>query len=320
MKDSRDYIIVRGAKENNLHNVSLSIPKNKLIVFSGVSGSGKSSLAFQTIYEEGRRRYIDSLSSYARQFLGNSKKPDVESIDGLSPSISIEQKTTHNNPRSTVGTVTEIYDYLRLLFSRIGKPFCPNHKIEITAQTTKKIINHIMGYKDNSRLVFLSPVVTGEKGAHTNLLEKLKREGFVRIRLDGNIFSLDDEITMSKTKKHTIEIVVDRVIKTEENKSRIAEAVEVSLEYGNGIIHVEIDGKVDTFSRNHSCSYGDFDIPTIEPRLFSFNSPGGMCLDCKGLGLQLQANHKILMPNKELSINDGGIVYFKNLVTTKNLE
>ena len=320
MNDSKDYINIKGAKENNLQNINLSIPKNKLVVFTGVSGSGKSSLAFQTIYEEGRRRYIDSLSSYARQFLGNTKKPDVESIDGLSPSISIEQKTTHNNPRSTVGTVTEIYDYLRLLFSRIGKPFCPYHKIEITAQTTKNIIQHIMSYKEKSRLILLSPVVTQEKGTHINLLNKLKREGFVRIRVDDQILSLDDDINLSKNKKHTIQIVVDRIVKTINNKSRIAEAIEIALEYGDGVMHVEVDGKLDTFSRNHSCSYGDFDIPSIEPKLFSFNSPIGMCDKCKGLGLELRANHKIIMPDKSLSINDGGIIYFKNLVGTQNLE
>ena len=320
MKDSRDYIIIRGAKENNLKNIDISIPKNKLIVFSGVSGSGKSSLAFQTIYEEGRRRYIDSLSSYARQFLGNSKKPDVESIDGLSPSISIEQKTTHNNPRSTVGTVTEIYDYLRLLFARIGKPFCPNHNIEITAQSTKKIIDHIVSYPKNTRLIFLSPVVVNEKGTHHNLLEKLKKEGFVRVRIDGVILSLDDEIDISKNKKHNIEIVVDRLIKTNDNISRISEGVEISLEYGSGVMHIESNNELVTFSRNHSCSYGDFDIPSIEPRLFSFNSPNGMCLKCKGLGVELQVNPAILMPDKSLSINDGGISYYKNLIGTENLE
>ena len=320
MKDSRDYIIIRGAKENNLKNIDISIAKNKLIVFSGVSGSGKSSLAFQTIYEEGRRRYIDSLSSYARQFLGNSKKPDVESIDGLSPSISIEQKTTHNNPRSTVGTVTEIYDYLRLLFARIGKPFCPNHNIEITAQSTKKIIDHIVSYPKNTRLIFLSPVVVNEKGTHHNLLEKLKKEGFVRVRIDGVILSLDDEIDISKNKKHNIEIVVDRLIKTNDNISRISEGVEISLEYGSGVMHIESNNELVTFSRNHSCSYGDFDIPSIEPRLFSFNSPNGMCLKCKGLGVELQVNPAILMPDKSLSINDGGISYYKNLIGTENLE
>ena len=320
MKDSRDYIIIKGARENNLKNINLSIPKNKLIVFSGVSGSGKSSLAFQTIYEEGRRRYIDSLSSYARQFLGNSKKPDIDSIDGLSPSISIEQRTTNNQPRSTVGTVTEIYDYLRLLFARIGKPFCPNHNIEITAQTTKKIINHIMQYPDDTRLILLAPVVSGEKGTHANLLLKLKKDGFLRVKVDGTILSLDDEITLSKNKKHNIEIVVDRILKTKENYSRIAEAIEVGLGYGQGVINAEVNGKFDTFSKNHSCPHSDFDIPNIEPRLFSFNSPNGMCESCKGLGVELRANEKIIIPDHSLTINEGGIKYFKNLVGTGNLE
>ena len=320
MNDSRDYIIIKGARENNLKNIDLNIPKNKLIVFSGVSGSGKSSLAFQTIYEEGRRRYIDSLSSYARQFLGNSKKPDIDSIDGLSPSISIEQRTTNNQPRSTVGTVTEIYDYLRLLFARVGKPYCPNHKIEITAQTTKKIINHIMQFPDNTRLILLAPVVSSEKGTHVNLLQKLKKDGFLRVRVNGIILSLDDEIKLSKNKKHNIEIVVDRILKTKENYSRIAEGIEVGLGYGNGIINTEVNGKLDTFSQNHSCPYSDFDIPNIEPRLFSFNSPNGMCESCKGLGIELKANKNIIIPDQSLTINEGGIKYFKNLVGTGNLE
>jgi len=321
MKESQKYIIVKGAKENNLKNIDVKLPKNKLIVFTGVSGSGKSSLAFNTIYEEGRRRYVDSLSSYARQFLGGTKKPLVDSIEGLSPAISIEQKTTHNNPRSTVGTVTEIYDYLRLLYARIGKAVCPKHKIEITAQKTKDIINDIYKEKDGTKLIILAPISKGEKGSHQNLFDKLRREGFLRVKVNGNVLSLDDNIKLDKNKRHDIDIVVDRIVLNKEDRGRINEALELAFEYGKGLVKVDFIGKeVKQYSKFHACPHGDFNMPLVEPKLFSFNSPSGMCNECKGLGVKLTTDPKKLMPNMDLSINQGGITYFKNTVGTDNLE
>ena len=321
MKETQNFIIVKGARENNLKNIDIKIPKNKLVVFTGVSGSGKSSLAFNTIYEEGRRRYVDSLSSYARQFLGGTKKPLVDSIEGLSPAISIEQKSTHNNPRSTVGTVTEIYDYLRLLYARVGKPFCPTHKHEITAQKTKDILKKIFSYKEGTKLIVLAPIVKKEKGTHSNLFDRLRREGFLRVRVNGTIQSLDDEITLSKTIKHEIDLVVDRIVLSKDEKSRITEALELAMEFGKGLVKVEFIGVgVETFSKHHSCEHGDFDMPIIEPRLFSFNSPSGMCEECRGLGVKLKTDIDKLIPNRDLSINQGGIVYFKNLVGSTNLD
>lgn len=319
--NSLNFIIVKGAKENNLKNINVEIPKNKFVVFTGVSGSGKSSLAFNTIYEEGKRRYIDSLSSYARQFLGNAQKPLVDSIEGLSPAISIEQKTTHSNPRSTVGTVTEIYDYLRLLYARVGTPYCPNHKKEISAQSNKDILTSIFKNPENTKLIILAPLVKNEKGTHINLFEKLKRDGFLRVRVNGAVLSLDDEIKISKNKRHTIELVVDRVVLKKNDKSRIAEAVELAVEYGKGLVAVQIlEGPQNVYSKHHSCPSGDFNMPLIEPRLFSFNSPAGMCEQCKGLGLKLKVDVNKLIPDRSKSINQGGVLYFKNLVNSDNLE
>ncbi|GIZ05754.1 UvrABC system protein A [Metamycoplasma salivarium] len=316
-----EKIIIKGAKENNLKNVDVTLPKNKFIVFTGLSGSGKSSLAFNTIYEEGRRRYVDSLSSYARQFLGGTKKPDVESIEGLSPAISIEQKTTHNNPRSIVGTVTEIYDYLRLLYARIGKPFCPTHKIEITAQKLKDIIGSVFKYPEGEKIYILSPVVTNEKGSHQVLFAKLKRDGFLRVKINGEIFELDKDINLDKNKKWTIELVIDRLVLSPDQLSRVSEAIENALEYSNGLVTIEALSKEKrTFSIQHSCEYGDFDMPKIEPKLFSFNAPAGMCPNCKGLGYLQKASFDLIAPDKNLSINEGGIKYYKNLVGTQNLE
>ncbi|BAW18520.1 excinuclease ABC subunit A [Mycoplasmopsis bovigenitalium] len=318
---AKDQIIIKGARENNLENVSLTLPKNKLIVFTGLSGSGKSSLAFNTIYEEGRRRYVDSLSNYARQFLGGTNKPDVDSIEGLSPSIAIEQKTTHNNPRSTVGTVTEIYDYLRLFFARAGKPFCPKHNIEIKSQTNKDILDSIYSLEPNSKIIILSPVIDSEKGTHANLIEKLRKEGFLRLKIDGDILALDTEIKLDKNIKHTIDIVVDRVVVDEENRARIAEAISVAAEYGKGQIKIEtIEGEVKIFSKLHSCAFKDFEMPRIEPRLFSFNSPSGACEHCKGLGVDLKASFDALVPEPWRSISAGGIKIFENTVNTQNLE
>ncbi len=307
--NNRDFISIRGANENNLKNVSLIIPKNKLVVFTGLSGSGKSSLAFNTIYEEGRRRYVDSLSSYARQFLGGTKKPNVESIEGLSPSISIEQKTTHSNPRSTVGTITEIHDYLRLLFAKIGKPFCPKHKIEISSQKIKDIINSIYKIKNNSKLLILSPIIKGQKGTNKNLFDKLRQDGFLRVKVDGDILSLDDEIEIEKNKSHDISIVVDRVILNEESKTRITESVNVALEYSKGLVDIEnIDtGELFNFSQQFACVHGDFQMPKIETKLFSFNSPYGMCDECKGLGVIIEPDLDLIIQNKKLSVNEGAL-------------
>lgn len=322
MNDSQKYITIKGARENNLKNIDVKIPKNKLVVMTGVSGSGKSSLAFKTIYEEGRRRYVDSLSSYARQFLGGTQKPDVESIDGLSPAISIEQKTTHNNPRSTVGTVTEIYDYLRLLFARIGVPYCPNHKIIIKGQNLRDIVNSVWQLKPNSRLIISSPLAEKEKGTHRFLFENLKKDGFLRVKVNNTIYNLNDEIDLDKNKKHDIDLIIDRVVLSEDNRSRITEAIEVALDKSNGLVKVmDIDSKEEKqYSRNHACKHGDFDMPLIEPRLFSFNSPNGMCNKCKGLGIKLKADKRLLIPKPHLSIEDGAITYFKNIVHTDNLE
>lgn len=307
--NNRDFITIKGANENNLKNISLVVPKNKFVIFTGLSGSGKSSLAFNTIYEEGRRRYVDSLSSYARQFLGGTKKPKVDSIEGLSPAISIEQKTTHANPRSTVGTITEIHDYLRLLFAKIGKPICPKHKVEISAQKLKDIINLIYKIPINSKLLICSPIIKGQKGTNKNLFEKLRQDGFLRVKIDDNIFSLDDEIHIEKNKLHNISIIVDRIVLTEENKFRITEAVNIALEYSKGLVDVEnLDNKeIYNFSQQFACVHGDFQMPKIETKLFSFNSPYGMCDKCKGLGVIIEPNIDLIIPNKKLSINEGAI-------------
>ena len=308
--NKKNFIIIKGANENNLKNIDLIIPKDKLIVFTGVSGSGKSSLAFNTIYEEGRRRYIDSLSSYARQFLGGTKKPNVDSIEGLSPAISIEQKTTHNNPRSTVGTITEIYDYLRLLFARLGKPFCPKHNIEISSQKLKDILDSILENQDGTKLIILSPVLSGAKGENTKLIERLKREGFLRIKINDEFHNLDDEILLPKNKKYDLEIVVDRITLSTDTKDRISEAVVIALEYSKGLVNVEILGKkVNKYSQLYSCIFKDFEMPKIEPKLFSFNSPYGMCNFCKGIGLILRPDIDLLIPNKQLTINQGAIEF-----------
>ncbi len=325
MNNSQKFIIVKGAKENNLKNINVSIPKNKLVVFTGVSGSGKSSLAFNTIYEEGRRRYVDSLSSYARQFLGNTQKPLVDSIDGLSPAISIEQKSTHNNPRSTVGTVTEIYDYLRLLYARIGKVYCPNNHGLIPAQTTKDIFDDIYKNAIGSKLNIFSPIVKNEKGTFQNLFEKLRREGFLRLRINGQIVSIEDEkqtISLNKNKRHDIDIMIDRIVLRDDERSRISEAIEIALEHGKGFMAVEnIDTKeIKNYSKYHSCRQCGFNMVQIEPRLFSFNAPLGMCEGCKGLGIKLVVDINKLIPNFQLSIRQGGIKFYENLVMTLNLD
>ena len=319
---TKNKIIIKGASENNLKNLDVAIPKDKLIVFTGVSGSGKSSLAFNTIYEEGRRRYVESLSSYARQFLGNSKKPLVDSIEGLSPSISIEQKTTHNNPRSTVGTVTEVYDYLRLLYAKIGKAYCPKHKILISAQKINDIIDSIYQNKEGTKLIVFSPVVFNEKGTHKNLFQKLYQDGFLRVKVNDAIYSLDEEINLNKNQKHNISIVIDRIVLKKEDRSRIVEAIEIAFDYSKGLVEIEnLDKKtMDLYSKYLSCPEGDFNMPILEPKLFSFNSPFGMCDDCKGLGIKLTVDKNKLFKEPKKSIIQGGIVYFQNIVNTRNID
>lgn len=305
-----DKIIIKGARENNLKNINIELPKNKLIVMTGLSGSGKSSLAFDTIYAEGQRRYVESLSAYARQFLGGSEKPDVDSIEGLSPAISIDQKTTNNNPRSTVGTVTEIYDYLRLVFARVGVPYCPNHNIPISSQSIEEMTNKVMEYPIGTKLIILSPVVHGEKGTHKDLLEKLRKEGYIRVRVNGEMLDLSEDIDLEKNKKDKIDVVIDRIVLKEDSRSRLFEAIEQSTKLANGKVVVQILGEEEkelVFSEQFACPHCEFSLPELEPRMFSFNAPYGACPDCKGLGVKLQIDEELIIPNKTLSLNDGAI-------------
>lgn len=304
-----DKIIVKGARENNLKNVNIELPKNKLIVMTGVSGSGKSSLAFDTIYAEGQRRYVESLSAYARQFLGGTEKPDVDSIEGLSPAISIDQKTTSRNPRSTVGTVTEIYDYLRLLFARIGVPYCPNHHIPIESQSVEEMVNKILEYPLGTKLIVLAPIVHGSKGTHKDVLDQLRKDGFARIRVNGEMRDLSEEIVLDKNKKDTIDVVVDRIVLKEDSRSRLHESIEVATKLAEGKVIIDLVGDKElVFSEAFACPYCEFSLPELEPRIFSFNAPYGACPDCKGLGIKLQIDPDLVIPNKELSINEGCIV------------
>ena len=305
-----DKIIVKGARENNLKNIDIELPKNKLIVMTGVSGSGKSSLAFDTIYAEGQRRYVESLSAYARQFLGNSEKPDVDSIEGLSPAISIDQKTTNNNPRSTVGTVTEIYDYLRLIFARVGVPYCPNHHIPITSQSVEEMTNKVLEYEEGTKIIIMSPVVHGEKGTQKDLLENLRKEGYVRVRVDDETLDLSEEINLDKNKKHKIDVVIDRLIIKDGIRSRLFEAIEAATKLSEGKVIIQILGdnkKEILMSESFACPYCEFSLPELEPRIFSFNAPYGACPDCKGLGVKLQIDADLLIPDKEKSISKGCI-------------
>lgn len=300
-----DKIRVIGAKENNLKNVSLEIPRNKLVVFSGVSGSGKSTLAFNTIFAEGQRRYIESLSSYARMFLGQAQKPDVESIEGLSPSISIDQKSTNHNPRSTVGTVTEIYDYLRLLFSRLGVPYCPNCHKPIERQTVDQIVDKIISYGEGAKILILAPVVRSQKGAQQKLFESLKKSGYVRVQVDGNIYTLDEEINLDKNIKHTISVVVDRLVIKEEINSRLTESVETALKLADGLVIASCNDQEELFSTNFSCPECGYSLEEISPRLFSFNNPYGACPNCTGLGFTNDIDEGKVLKNWHLSINQG---------------
>ena len=303
-----DKIIVKGAREQNLKNINIEIPRNKLVVLTGLSGSGKSSLAFETIYAEGQRRYVESLSAYARQFLGNMEKPDVDSIEGLSPAISIDQKTTNRNPRSTVGTVTEIYDYLRLLFARIGKPICPVHGVEIKAQSIEQMVNRLNEYEERTRMQILAPIVVGKKGTHVKVIEQLKKDGYVRVRVDGEMLDLDDSIELNKNKKHTIEVVVDRIAIKPDSSARLADSLETALKLGSGKVLIDVIGKEElVFSEHFSCPYCDFTVGELEPRMFSFNSPFGACPECSGLGVQKKIDIDLLIPDLKLSIAQGAI-------------
>ncbi len=319
-KSAKDYIIVKGARENNLKNIDCTIPKGSLTVFTGLSGSGKSTLAFDTIFSEGQRRYMESLSSYARQFLGGFEKPDVESIDGLSPSISIDQKSTSHNPRSSVGTVTEIYDYLRLLYARIGVPYCPNHHTPIHSYSPVAMANAILQYENGSRISILSPVVKHEKGTHAETIEKLRKQGFARLRVDGEMTLIEDVKPLDKNKRHDIDIVIDRLIIKEGLESRVNEDVELALDYGHGYLVILSDKGERLLSQHHSCPECGFSIPSLEPRLFSFNAPLGYCPDCHGLGIKREVAIGLLVPDPDLSINAGGIRYFANIVGTSNIE
>ena len=313
-------IVVKGARENNLKNLDVTIPKNKFVVITGVSGSGKSSLAFNTIYAEGQRRYVESLSAYARQFLGGNEKPLVESIDGLSPAISIDQKTTSHNPRSTVGTVTEIYDYLRLLYARVGTPFCPDHDIAIVSQSVKAIVDKITAICKGKKMQILSPVVVNKKGTHKELFDRLRKESFIRVSINGEVRRLDEEIILDKNKRYSIDIVVDRIVWDGEELSRIYETVEVATEYGDGNVIVDIDGERHFYSKKFACPKCEFSIPMLEPRLFSFNSPAGACEECNGLGYRLEVDENLLIPDRSLSIGEGAIVYYKNFLFSENIE
>ena len=307
-KDSRQYIKIRGANEHNLKNVDVDIPRDKLVVLTGLSGSGKSSLAFDTIYAEGQRRYMESLSSYARQFLGQMEKPDVESIEGLSPAISIDQKSTNRNPRSTVGTVTEIYDYFRLLYARAGIPHCPKCGREIKKQTVDQMVEQVMAFPERTKIQLLAPVVRGRKGTHVKLLERARKSGYVRVRIDGNMYELSEEIKLDKNIKHNIEIVVDRLVVKEGIEQRLTDSIENVLNLAEGLMTVDvIGGEPVQFSESFSCPDCGISIEEIEPRSFSFNNPFGACPECFGLGYKMEFDEDLMIPDKRLSISEGAI-------------
>lgn len=303
-----DRIEVKGARAHNLKNIDVTIPRDQLVVVTGLSGSGKSSLAFDTIYAEGQRRYVESLSAYARQFLGQMDKPDVDAIEGLSPAISIDQKTTSRNPRSTVGTVTEIYDYLRLLYARVGKPHCPEHGIEITSQTIEQMVDRILEYPERTKLQVLAPIISGRKGAHVKVLDQIRKQGYVRVRIDGEMAELSDDIELEKNKKHSIEVVIDRIVVKEGVAARLSDSLETALRLGEGRVMIDIIGQEELmFSEHHACPLCGFSIGELEPRLFSFNSPFGACPTCDGLGLKLEVDPELVIPNPELSLKEHAI-------------
>ncbi|KZE68277.1 excinuclease ABC subunit UvrA [Paenibacillus polymyxa] len=303
---ANESIIIKGARAHNLKNIDVTIPRDKFVVLTGLSGSGKSSLAFDTIYAEGQRRYVESLSAYARQFLGQMEKPDVDSIDGLSPAISIDQKTTSRNPRSTVGTVTEIYDYLRLLFARVGHPHCPEHGIEITSQTVEQMVDRILQYPEKTRLQILAPLVSGRKGEHKTLFTDIAKQGFVRVRVNGELRELSEKIELEKNKKHSIEVVVDRIVVKEDVRARLSDSIETALNLSGGQLLVDIIGQEELrFSSNFACPICGFSIDELSPRMFSFNSPFGACPDCDGLGVKMVVDPDLLIPDPEKSVEDG---------------
>jgi excinuclease ABC subunit A len=318
--DSKKYIFVKGARENNLKNIDVVIPKETLTVFTGLSGSGKSTLAFDTIYAEGQRRYVESLSPYARQFLGGVDKPDFDSIEGLSPAISIDQKTTSHNPRSTVGTVTEIYDFFRLLFARVGVPYCPHHHQPIVAFSPAAMADGILQYEEGTKVQILAPIVQHEKGTQKDTLDKIKKQGFERLRVDGEFKLLEEVGDLDKNKRHDIDIVVDRLIIKKDLRSRVAEDVDLALDWGRGELIVFTEKGEKLLSSNHTCPICGFSVPKLEPRLFSFNAPLGYCPSCKGLGISRSVAVDLLVPDPTKSINQGAIRYYKNLVGSSNLE
>ena len=313
-------IVIKGARENNLKNIDVSLPKDSLIVFSGLSGSGKSTLAFDTIFAEGQRRYMESLSSYARQFLGNFDKPDVDAIEGLSPSIAIDQKSVSHNPRSTVGTVTEIYDYLRLLFGRIGIPYCPTHGTPIISFSVTMMTDVVMNYPEGTKVQLLSPIVHQEKGTQKDVLEKIRKDGFNRVRVDGSIMTLEEVPALEKNKKHSIDIVIDRLIIKPDIRSRVFESIETAINFSRGLLIILTSDGERLLSDKHTCPICGFSVPRVEPRLFSFNSPLGCCPDCKGLGMKREADIRKMVPNPKLSINEGGLRYYAHIVGSQNLE
>ncbi|WP_439443570.1 excinuclease ABC subunit UvrA [Listeria aquatica] len=308
----KDKIVIQGARAHNLKNVDVEIPRDKLVVMTGLSGSGKSSLAFDTIYAEGQRRYVESLSAYARQFLGQMDKPDVDLIEGLSPAISIDQKTTSRNPRSTVGTVTEIHDYLRLLYARVGHPICPNHGIEITSQTIEQMVDRVFEYPEKTRIQIMAPIVSGKKGTHKKTFEEIKKQGYVRIRVDGEVYDVNDEIELEKNKKHSIEIIIDRIVIKEGVHSRLYDSLESALKLADGYAIVDVIGEKELlFSEHYACPYCGFTVGELEPRMFSFNSPFGACPTCDGLGTKLEVDVETVIPDPSLSLNEGAIVPWK---------
>jgi excinuclease ABC subunit A len=314
---TQDAIVVKGARAHNLKNIDVVIPRDKFVVITGLSGSGKSSLAFDTIYAEGQRRYVESLSAYARQFLGQMDKPDVDSIDGLSPAISIDQKTTSRNPRSTVGTVTEIYDYLRLLFARVGRPYCPNCGIPITSQTVEQMVDRILEYPEGTRLQILAPLVRGRKGEHQKLLEDIRKNGYVRVRVDGEVRDVSEPIRLEKNRKHTIEVVVDRIIIRPDVQGRLADSLETALGLAGGIVLVDVIGQEELlFSQNHACPNCGFSVDELAPRMFSFNSPFGACEACTGLGVNMEIDEELVIPDWSRSIAEGAIVPWAGSTST----
>lgn len=304
---AKDYIEVRGARSHNLKDIDVSIPRDQFVVITGLSGSGKSSLAFDTLYAEGQRRYVESLSSYARQFLGQMDKPDVDTIEGLSPSISIDQKTTSNNPRSTVGTTTEINDFLRLLYARVGTPICPNDGTKITSQSLDQMVDSLLENPEGTRLQVLGPMVYDKRGQHKKIFEKIQKDGYVRMRVDGEIYDVEEEIELNKNKKHNIEVIIDRLVIKEGIRSRLFSSLETALRTGEGYAVVDVDGEDHLFSEHYSCPYCGFTVPELEPRLFSFNAPNGSCEECEGLGTRLEVDEELVVPHDDMSLEEGAL-------------